>query len=258
MGSTVASELAAGGGAAGAAAGASRFRPYDDIDGEFVRTDRHIHSTFSDGRATVAEIAARAVELGLAAVAIVDHVRRDSGYVRALVREVHETAERTGLPMLAGVEAKVADLDGSLDLAPDAARAADLVVASVHRFPLAGRLVFPSELAPEECREIEYRLTMAALERGGFDVLGHPGGMSVRATGAFPPRHFADIIGACAAAGVAFELNAAYHRGLRPVLAPLLTERGCLVSMGSDAHDVSEVGAWVALWDETGAETSKG
>lgn len=229
-----------------------RFRRYDEIDRDYLLRDRHVHSTYSDGTATVGEIAARALELELVEVAVVDHVRRDSGYVADYVREVRDVSASTGLPMLAGIETKVADQAGSLDVSAPQVEAADLVVASVHRFPLGGRLVYPSELAAEECREVEYRLTMAALESGGFDVMGHPGGMSMRATGAFPLRWYADIIRACADSGVAFELNAAYHAGVESALAPHLVERGCPVSLGSDAHDVGTIGAWLALWPAGG------
>ncbi len=101
--------------------------------------DFHVHSTFSDGASTLAENVAAAHERGLRTLGLVDHVRRDTAWLPAFtaaVAALREAEQRSHsrLRLLAGVEAKILDTAGRLDLPPDL-DGIDLVLIADHQFP---------------------------------------------------------------------------------------------------------------------------
>jgi putative hydrolase len=83
---------------------------------------------------------------------------------------------------------------------------------------------------------------MAFLRRGGAAVLAHPGGMSLRYGNGFPDENYLALAEAAKAAGIAIELNASYLKDFSG-LVPLLRRVDPLISIGSDAHDLDELGA---------------
>ena len=80
--------------------------------------DYHVHSTFSDGASTLAENVRAARERGLRTLCLVDHVRRDTSWLPAFTAAVARYRQQPGLHVLAGVEAKILDTSGQLDLPP--------------------------------------------------------------------------------------------------------------------------------------------
>ena len=97
--------------------------------------DFHVHSTWSDdAHSTVAENLAAAAERGLRRLRLVEHVRRTSAwlpdYTVALTRE----ARPAGLEVLTGVEVKILDTSGELDVPADLG-SIDAIVVADHRFP---------------------------------------------------------------------------------------------------------------------------
>jgi putative hydrolase len=97
--------------------------------------DYHVHSAFSDdAQSTVAENVAAARERGLRTLCIADHVRRDTAWVPDLVAAVAPYRLAGGLRVLAGVEAKILDTAGRLDL-PPRLDGIDLVLIADHQFP---------------------------------------------------------------------------------------------------------------------------
>jgi putative hydrolase len=97
--------------------------------------DYHVHSAFSDdAQSTVAENVAAARERGLRTLCIADHVRRDTAWVPDLVAAVAPYRLAGGPRVLAGVEAKILDTTGRLDL-PPRLDGIDLVLIADHQFP---------------------------------------------------------------------------------------------------------------------------
>jgi putative hydrolase len=98
--------------------------------------DLHVHSTFSDGVDTVEQNLAAAAALGLRRLGCVDHVRRDTTYVPDYVRAVSAIRATTSIEMTIGIEAKMLDAAGTLDL-PDGTSLAgiDLVYVADHQYP---------------------------------------------------------------------------------------------------------------------------
>jgi putative hydrolase len=113
-----------------------------------LEEDYHVHSVFSDGVSTVTENVRVARQRGLRRICLVDHVRRDTAWVPDFVRAVRPLRELPGIDILAGVEAKILDRTGRLDLpaAPGALAGIDLVLIADHQFP--------ADLGPVEPREM--------------------------------------------------------------------------------------------------------
>ena len=99
--------------------------------------DLHIHSTFSDGRGTVRQNLEAARCVGLERIACVDHVRRDTDWVPAFVHHVRSVARDYPLEVLIGVEAKLLDGGGAVDL-PPVLSGVDRVYIADHQFPVRG------------------------------------------------------------------------------------------------------------------------
>jgi len=97
--------------------------------------DHHVHSTFSDDAvSTVAQNVEAARKRGLRTLCLADHVRHDSAWVPDFVSAVEALRPVPGLDVLAGVEVKILDRTGRLDL-PEGIDGTDVVLIADHQFP---------------------------------------------------------------------------------------------------------------------------
>jgi putative hydrolase len=96
--------------------------------------DYHVHSVFSDGVSSIDENVLAARERGLRTLCLVDHVRAGTGWVPDFVRAVWPLRALAGIHILAGVEAKILDRAGWLDL-PASIDGIDLLLIADHQFP---------------------------------------------------------------------------------------------------------------------------
>ena len=200
-----------------------------------IRGDLHMHTTWSDGAATLRRMVEAAVERGYGYVAITDHspstrvvAGLDAARLRAQAAEIARVQEELpAIRILRGCEVDILP-DGSLDLDDETLGELDLVVASVHSsFDMSGARMT--------------RRVISAMENPHVHVLGHPTG---RQLGRRLPCavDLEEILRAAAALDVAVEVNASPrrldldHRGLR-----LCGDLGVQVVVGSDAHSVAQL-----------------
>lgn len=197
-----------------------------------LRGDLHSHTTWSDGGASLREMATTARDLGHEYLAVTDHSARltvahglDEERLGRQLDEIEAlNAELAPFRILTGMEVDILE-DGRLDLSGEMLARLDLVVASVH-----------SKLAMEE-REMTRRMVMAVADPN-VDVLGHCTGRKVTGRGRPPSRFDADIVfAACARFDTAVEINCRPERKDPPEeLLDLALEWGCKVSIDTDAH----------------------
>ncbi len=107
--------------------------------------DYHVHSLFSDGVSTVDENVAAARDRGLRTLCLADHVRAGTGWVDDFVRAVWPLRALAGIEILAGVETKILDRTGRLDL-PASIDGIDLVLIADHQFPGDTGPVHPQDM----------------------------------------------------------------------------------------------------------------
>ena len=223
------------------------------VETGFLKGDLHSHTNWSDGGATVYEMAAAARARGYRYLAITDHsprIRIVNGLgperLHAQAEEIRLAMERLpGITILRGVEVDILE-DGSLDL-PDAALAElDVVVASPH-----------VKLKME--REAMTERMLRAVESPHVDIVGHPTG---RRLGARPGADydFEAVFRHAARHNTAMEIDCDPARmDLSPELARLAAACGCRLSLDSDAHAPDQFayvdsGAWMARQAGIGPE----
>jgi putative hydrolase len=220
------------------------FKKYNEIDSSYLLTDKHLHSTWTDGKATVLQIAERAKSLGLKHIAITDHIRESSDYFDDYYSEIRNVSHDLNFEIYAGFEAKILNFHGDIDVCNAVYEKADLRIASVHRFPIGRKLFGPKYFNRDIWQAIELELSISAIRGKKMDVLGHPGGMSLRYFGDFPLDYFEEIIFECQKYGIAFDLDFSYHHPIIQKLKPLLAKLNPLISLGSDAHKLEDIGKW--------------
>ena len=189
-----------------------------------VLGDLHMHTDWSDGKATLEEMVGAAAALGRRYIAICDHAKRlRDGRLERQAEAIAALNEQVeGLEVLSGVEVDIRG-DGSLDLDDAALAARDWVVASVH----AGFRDPPERLTQR---------ILAAIENPHVDAIGHPTGRKIGRRGAYDVDLEA-IVERAAATGTCLEINGQPDRmDLRDTVARLAAEAGVPILLSSDAH----------------------
>jgi putative hydrolase len=210
--------------------------------------DGHMHTSWTDGQHTAEEMHAAAVKAGLKYILFSEHARKTSGdWFYKFAAEVRALPKDKCCSFV-GVETKIDDFDGSLDISDEIRANCDLVMGSVHRFPSEREKhkLDAREFAIDEAIDMEFRLSVAAIRTRKIDILGHPFGMTYRRFRATPPFSLIEALAVeCANHRVAFEINARYHDSPWD-LVKLCKKHGTLIALGSNAHMTSEVGAITA------------
>jgi len=201
------------------------------ISVEDLRADLHMHTTWSDGRNSLEEMADAALKAGLRVLAVTDH-SRSLGVAGGLSIEQwgaqHAEVERLQvklqgrLRILHGAEVEILP-DGSLDFPGDVLARMDVVIASLH----AG-MHQPGDAATARI--------LTALENPWIDILAHPTGRLLgRREGM--QLDMEAIFRSAAQQRIALEINAHPERlDLNDILARRAVELGCLLAVNSDAH----------------------
>lgn len=210
--------------------------------------DMHMHTTYVDGKASVAAMAAAARVKGLKRILLTEHVRAASTYFPDFVAEIRALEEQ-GLQTFVGAETKICSLAGDLDITTEHAHACDAIVGSVHRPPAeySNGSVKWNTLPQDFARDLEFKLALAIVEKSQASILGHPMGMSITAFDAVPEQELRDLADACAMHGKAFEINVRYCP--HPKLwMDIVRAARCLVTIASDAHSPEELGkSWAVF-----------
>ena len=153
--------------------------------GALTSGDFHVHSTFSDdAQSTVAENLAAAVEAGLSEIRLVDHVRQSTTWVPDFLAAVTAAPRHAGLTVRTGVEAKILNARGELDLPPGLVvgpGGVDAVLIADHQFPgLDGawspeitKQKLDSGLSTADALDLLIGATIAAMESVEFGQLAH-------------------------------------------------------------------------------------
>ena len=193
-----------------------------------IRGDLHMHTTLSDGHASVEEMAAAARELGHEYIAITDHSAShgfgDDVQPDALLRRTEEirSLPDLGITVLAGTETNVLP-DGSLDYEEDMLEQLDWVIASLHT---SFRLSEKDQTAR----------MLSAMNHPLVDAIGHPTGRLIERREAYA-LDLDRVIAAAVETGTFLEINAnPDRRDLNDVYARAAAEAGVTLLIDSDAH----------------------
>ncbi len=197
----------------------------DDICG-----DLHMHSTWTDGQATIEEMALAAKARGLKYIAMTDHSKRvtmanglDEKRLRKNWEEVDKVNERLrGITILKGVEVDILER-GGLDLNDDVLKDADWVNASVH-------------YGQTQSREQITKRVIGALKNPFVRAIAHPTGRLLNERKAYE-IDLSAVIRAAREEGKVLEINASPRRlDLDDVACAEAKAQGVLIVISTDAH----------------------
>lgn len=212
-----------------------------------------MHTNWTDGETGVVQMHEAAIQHKMGAILFSEHARATSAdWFPKFAAEVRALSSETCRAYV-GAEVKILNTDGALDICDEIRRECDLVMASVHRFPGEVSIYQNKEAGytEQQAISIEFELARAAVRKGGFDILGHPFGMTYNRFKFIPPDNLIrELMKECASAGIAFEVNARYHSNPRKFLA-WCCDVGAPISLGSNAHSTSEIGSLQRLIAES-------
>ena len=200
------------------------------IEAKDIRGDLHMHTTATDGRCSILEMARAAKELGYEYVAITDHSKAlamangmNEARVLAQIKEIRKAEkELDGFRIFAGTEVDIHQ-DGSLDLDDEVLAQLDVVVASVHSH---------MNLPPEQMTN---RL-LRAFENPHLKILGHPTGRLILRREPFS-FDLERIVAEAKRRNIAMEINSFPDRlDLRDLSARLCKQHGVKLVISTDSH----------------------
>ncbi|MHA3770380.1 DNA polymerase/3'-5' exonuclease PolX [Verrucomicrobiota bacterium sgz303538] len=202
---------------------------------EQIRGDLHSHTTASDGKNSLAEMAEAAHARGYEYLAICDHSKRvtmvhglDAKRLAQQIRQIDRlNAKLNGITLLKSCEVEILE-DGSLDMPDEILAELDLTVCSIHY-----KLELPAARQTERI--------LRAMDHPSFRILGHPTGRLINR------RRPCDIdmeriMRAAAERGCFLEINAQPDRmDLSDVHCKMAKELGVRLVISTDAHRTSDL-----------------
>jgi putative hydrolase len=226
--------------------------------------DHHVHSSFSDDAvSTVAQNVAAARQRGLRVLVLADHVRRDSAWVPDFLAAVDALPPVPGLQVLTGVEAKILDQSGALDL-PDGAADSERVLIADHQFPGEHGPVHPRQVrAAIEAGEVSadevisglVQATAAALRMAARPQLAHLFSILPKlglTESGVPDGAIAHLARQARRAGARVEVNEKWAcPSARTVRA--FADAGVPLVASTDSHDCADIGGYASVRRLAGA-----
>ncbi len=218
------------------------------------RADMHVHSTFSDGRDRIEDNIAEAESLGLEELGCVDHVRVDTAWVPEYVAAVSALRGTTSVRLRCGIEAKLLDTSGALDL-PAGIEGVDAIYAADHQVPLADGPTHPREvreriasgdLRAEDVIEAILVSTARCLDRPQRVVIAHFGSILPKiglSEEDLPADGLDWLAAATAAAGQAIEISERWSCPTVATLRPFL-RHGVTIELSTDSHKRETIGRY--------------
>jgi len=205
------------------------------IELQDMKGDLQMHTTASDGKNTIEEMAAAARELGHEYIAITDHSKAvtvanglDEKRMAAHIKKLRAADEKgLGIRVLAGSEVDILK-DGSLDYSDEILAQLDVVVCSIHSYFNLDRAAMTERM-------------LAAIENPYTQIIGHPTGrLLLKREGI--DYDMEKVLDACAKHGVVMECNSYPDRlDLKDVYLRMCKERGVKVVISTDSHVASNL-----------------
>ncbi|MHB1043772.1 MAG: DNA polymerase/3'-5' exonuclease PolX [Eubacteriales bacterium] len=196
-----------------------------------IRGDLHLHTSWSDGQHTLAEMAARAKEKGYSYIAVTDHSQSlkiahglSLERLREQIRAIADLNEKLdGIRVLTGIEVDILP-GGGLDCPDSVLKEIDVVVASVHS-------------AFKQDRETITSRIISAVINKHVDIIGHLTGRLIGQREGYA-LDVDRVLEAAAKHGAILEINSSPDRlDLNDTHARLACEMGVKLAIDTDAHD---------------------
>jgi len=197
---------------------------------EDIRGDLHMHSTATDGRCSIQEMAQAAQQRGLEYIAMTDHSKAlamangmNEERVLAQIQEIRKLNEELkNFRVFAGTEVDI-HLDGTLDMEDEVLAQLDVVVASVH-----SHMNLPAKQMTERL--------LRAFENPHLNILAHPTGRLLLRREPFE-FDMEEVLQDAKRRNIAFEINSFPDRlDLRENHVRLCKQFGVKIVISTDSH----------------------
>jgi DNA polymerase (family 10) len=195
-----------------------------------IRGDLQMHTTASDGRNSIEEMALAGKKLGYEYISLTDHSKAvtvanglDEKRTLEQIKKIHEVnSKKLGIRILASSEVDVLK-SGKLDMSDEVLAQLDVVLVSIHSYMTLERA------------EMTERI-LAAIENPYTQIVGHPTGRLVLRRDAYA-YDMERVLDAAHKHGVVMECNASPERlDLKDTHLRMAKERGVMVVISTDAH----------------------
>ncbi len=220
-----------------------------------VHQDMQVHSTFSDGADTVAANVAAAEAAGLTEMTCVDHVRTGTDWLPEYVAEVERVRATTHVRLVCGIEAKLLDTTGRLDMPDELPDGIEVVYAADHQVAMDDGVHHPDavrealergEIEPADEFRCLIESTRRTLDRPQPVVIAHM--FSILPTlgldEADAPLHRLEALADEAArTGQRIEVNERYRSPSARTLRPFI-DRGVPLLVSTDSHRADTIGRY--------------
>lgn len=224
-------------------------------DGAAVQ-DMQVHSTFSDGRDTIEDNVAEAESIGLVELTCVDHVRHDTAWLPEYTAAVARLGTETPLALHCGIEAKLLDTTGLLDLPESRLEGVDWIYAADHQVPMEDGVHHPDEVregiergryaAPDVIAAIMLATESCLARHPGRIVIAHIFSVlpKIGVREADVPRELIESLAhETYATGNRIEVNERYRTPSAETLRPFV-RRGVPLLMSTDSHRRETIGRY--------------
>jgi DNA polymerase (family X) len=200
-----------------------------------MKGDLQMHSTASDGKNSIEEMAKAARQLGHQYIAITDHSKAvtvanglDEKRMAAHINKIHAANDKDlGIRVLAGAEVDILK-DGSLDYSDEILAQLDVVVCSIHSYFNLDRAAMTERM-------------LAAIENPYTQIIAHPTGRLLLRRDPID-YDMEQILEACAKYGVTMECNSYPDRlDLKDVYLRMCKDRGVKVVISTDSHNTANL-----------------
>lgn len=199
-----------------------------------IKGDTHVHSKYSDGANSVKEIVEYAQKLGYEWIIVCDHSQSlkvargvEIKDLYKKIDEIRNLNKNSKVKILCGQEVDILS-DGKLDYPDEVLKELDFVIAAIHT----------------GFKQSEEQITeriMRAIENKYVHSISHPTGRLLNKRAAYSVA-LPQIIEYAAKSGVMLEINAFPERlDLDDINAKYAKEKGVLLSIGTDAHHISQM-----------------
>ncbi|MEM2175124.1 MAG: PHP domain-containing protein [Candidatus Micrarchaeia archaeon] len=199
-----------------------------------LKGDWHVHSNYVDGKSNISQLVRIAKKNNLKAIVIVEHVRKKMDYNFDLfLEEVNKFKNKYDIEIFSGVEAKVIDEKGNLDLPQKIWKDVDVVLAAFHSFK------FPSSNFERNFKKYEKSLR-GMLKNKKVNIWAHPFSQWYERLFLSKLNMF-KLVEIIKKRVLIVEINLIKFFIPPTFLDHLINETNVLFSIGSDAHAAKEI-----------------
>lgn len=220
--------------------------------GRYRKADFHVHSNFSDGEDSIEDLVKAAVDLRLEAIAITDHVRRETTWLDDYVREIKEIKSTYGkkIDIYSGIEAKAIDPEGNIDTQPEFLNKVDIVLGVIHKIPTARDNYLKADEVESRADDAIrlWQITMKSLIRNpAAQIIAHFELYLKKSNITLPEKIWRNLVAEAKKQKKIFEVNLKHEVPEKPILKSIKENKITIVK-GSDSHSVDEL---YSIWKQS-------